>query len=203
MFFFYLMTKMLFGSTLEKCFHACFQFYFRYISVSSHLTVSVKLFRSWICYFICCLCQAGMRSAAPGSLTRLMITATCSLLCPWESGLMLAQTVWIRVEIWSASLSRLNRASSKVSKLTQLHLELLLQIRFTHFWHSRNSAQIQAVPTGVSLWMGAHDSITEGGWTWTDGSPFRYINWAAGDADKRVLFHLSRFTLNGENNLQL
>lgn len=29
--------------------------------------------------------------------------------------------------------------------------------------------------------MGAHDAITEGGWTWTDGSPFRYINWAAGD----------------------
>ncbi|TRY84221.1 hypothetical protein DNTS_026642 [Danionella cerebrum] len=29
----------------------------------------------------------------------------------------------------------------------------------------------------------AHDSITEGGWTWTDGSPFRYINWAKGNPD--------------------
>uniref|UniRef100_A0A8C1F6R6 Uncharacterized protein n=1 Tax=Cyprinus carpio TaxID=7962 RepID=A0A8C1F6R6_CYPCA len=45
------------------------------------------------------------------------------------------------------------------------------------------TAQIQSVPTGISLWMGAHDSITEGGWTWMDGSPFRYINWASGNPD--------------------
>nr|XP_021324868.1 galactose-specific lectin nattectin-like [Danio rerio] len=44
-------------------------------------------------------------------------------------------------------------------------------------------AVIQNIPTGVSLWMGAHDQVTEGGWTWTDGSPFRYINWAAGNPD--------------------
>lgn len=28
--------------------------------------------------------------------------------------------------------------------------------------------------------MGGHDSVTEGGWEWMDGSPFRYIRWAAG-----------------------
>ncbi|KAM7392700.1 hypothetical protein PAMA_007697 [Pampus argenteus] len=38
-------------------------------------------------------------------------------------------------------------------------------------------------PTGISLWMGGHDSITEGGWEWMDGSPFRYIRWNAGNPD--------------------
>ncbi|KAJ3605426.1 hypothetical protein NHX12_027473 [Muraenolepis orangiensis] len=37
--------------------------------------------------------------------------------------------------------------------------------------------------TGISMWMGAHDSITEGGWNWSDGSPFRYINWSPGNPD--------------------
>ncbi|KAM3599721.1 uncharacterized protein V6R79_010309 [Siganus canaliculatus] len=39
---------------------------------------------------------------------------------------------------------------------------------------------LQQSPTGISLWMGAHDSYTEGGWEWSDGSPFRFIHWAAG-----------------------
>lgn len=39
---------------------------------------------------------------------------------------------------------------------------------------------IQLTPTGISLWMGGHDSITEGGWEWTDSSPFRYIHWNTG-----------------------
>uniref|UniRef100_H3CQ11 C-type lectin domain-containing protein n=1 Tax=Tetraodon nigroviridis TaxID=99883 RepID=H3CQ11_TETNG len=42
---------------------------------------------------------------------------------------------------------------------------------------------IQHSPTGISLWMGGHDSVTEGGWEWMDGSPFRYIRWAAGNPD--------------------
>lgn len=39
---------------------------------------------------------------------------------------------------------------------------------------------IQHSPTGISLWMGGHDSLTEGGWEWMDASPFRYLRWAAG-----------------------
>ncbi|KAG7499177.1 macrophage mannose receptor 1-like [Solea senegalensis] len=42
---------------------------------------------------------------------------------------------------------------------------------------------IQSSPTGITLWTGGHDSITEGGWEWTDGSPFRYIRWGAGNPD--------------------
>ncbi|KAM6975835.1 uncharacterized protein LKV04_015092 [Tautogolabrus adspersus] len=42
---------------------------------------------------------------------------------------------------------------------------------------------IQLSPTGISLWMGGHDSVTEGGWEWVDGSPFRYIRWSAGNPD--------------------
>lgn len=45
---------------------------------------------------------------------------------------------------------------------------------------------IQHSPTGISLWMGGHDSITEGGWEWMDGSPFRYIRWSAGVFRGRV-----------------
>ncbi|KAM6984695.1 C-type mannose receptor 2-like [Aplochiton taeniatus] len=44
-------------------------------------------------------------------------------------------------------------------------------------------SQVQLIPTGVSMWMGGHDSITEGGWEWTDGSPFRYIHWAPNQPD--------------------
>ncbi|KAK5879066.1 hypothetical protein CesoFtcFv8_024411 [Champsocephalus esox] len=42
---------------------------------------------------------------------------------------------------------------------------------------------IQVSPTGSSLWMGGHDSVTEGGWEWMDGAPFRYIRWSAGNPD--------------------
>lgn len=45
---------------------------------------------------------------------------------------------------------------------------------------------IQHSPTGISLWMGGHDSVTEGGWEWMDGSPFRYIRWSAGMFQSRI-----------------
>ncbi|MGH0164673.1 UNVERIFIED_CONTAM: hypothetical protein FKN15_047304 [Acipenser sinensis] len=54
-----------------------------------------------------------------------------------------------------------------------------------HLWDCGQiyTAKISTVPTGVALWMGGHDSVSEGGWQWTDNSPFRYINWYTGNPD--------------------
>lgn len=51
------------------------------------------------------------------------------------------------------------------------------------------SGMIQHDPTGISLWMGGHDSITEGGWEWMDGSPFRYVRWNAGSFKAQYILH--------------
>ncbi|KAJ8338950.1 hypothetical protein SKAU_G00357360 [Synaphobranchus kaupii] len=51
------------------------------------------------------------------------------------------------------------------------------------FEQSFIQAQVQQIATGVAMWMGGHDSVAEGGWEWTDSSPFRYINWAGGNPD--------------------
>uniref|UniRef100_A0A8C5CSB8 C-type lectin domain-containing protein n=1 Tax=Gadus morhua TaxID=8049 RepID=A0A8C5CSB8_GADMO len=48
-------------------------------------------------------------------------------------------------------------------------------------------------PTGTAMWMGGHDSIVEGGWGWSDGSPFRYIHWSSGTT---LLTHAG-YTANG------
>lgn len=39
---------------------------------------------------------------------------------------------------------------------------------------------IKQAPTGTALWIGGHDSVTESGWEWMDGSPFRYVHWSEG-----------------------
>lgn len=44
--------------------------------------------------------------------------------------------------------------------------------------------------------MGGHDSITEGGWEWMDGSPFRYIRWS--DGTFYFLVYFKQFLLPGE-----
>ncbi|XP_013397759.1 uncharacterized protein LOC106164412 [Lingula anatina] len=35
--------------------------------------------------------------------------------------------------------------------------------------------------TGTDFWLGANDVNREGGWEWSDGSPFRYFNWNSGE----------------------
>ncbi|XP_022109148.1 macrophage mannose receptor 1-like [Acanthaster planci] len=42
-----------------------------------------------------------------------------------------------------------------------------------------------------AIWIGADDLSSEGGFRWTDGSPFRFINWAAGEPNNDGV--------NGEN----
>lgn len=39
---------------------------------------------------------------------------------------------------------------------------------------------IKQASTGTALWIGGHDSVTESGWEWMDGSPFRYVHWSEG-----------------------
>ena len=37
----------------------------------------------------------------------------------------------------------------------------------------------------VNFWIGATDQTIEGGWSWTDGSPFRFLNWYPGKTYER------------------
>lgn len=38
-----------------------------------------------------------------------------------------------------------------------------------------------AVISESRLWIGASDTNREGGWTWSDGSGFTFLNWAPGE----------------------
>uniref|UniRef100_A0AAR2LEX7 C-type lectin domain-containing protein n=1 Tax=Pygocentrus nattereri TaxID=42514 RepID=A0AAR2LEX7_PYGNA len=38
-----------------------------------------------------------------------------------------------------------------------------------------------SITTGVSLWMGGHDSVTEGDYSWSDGSSLSHSNWGPGE----------------------
>uniref|UniRef100_A0A8B9RP03 C-type lectin domain-containing protein n=1 Tax=Astyanax mexicanus TaxID=7994 RepID=A0A8B9RP03_ASTMX len=38
-----------------------------------------------------------------------------------------------------------------------------------------------SIPNGVSLWMGGHDSVTEGDYLWSDGSALSHTNWGPGE----------------------
>lgn len=31
----------------------------------------------------------------------------------------------------------------------------------------------------IAVWTGANDRGSEGGWTWSSGRPFAFLNWAA------------------------
>ncbi|CAH1796015.1 unnamed protein product [Owenia fusiformis] len=41
--------------------------------------------------------------------------------------------------------------------------------------------QVGAASGGLAFWIGANDRDLEGGWQWSDGSPFRYWNWNNGE----------------------
>ncbi|XP_026181801.1 ladderlectin-like [Mastacembelus armatus] len=49
---------------------------------------------------------------------------------------------------------------------------------------SREDRLIQKmIGDGTAAWLGGTDAKQEGNWSWTDGTPFRYTNWAPGQPD--------------------
>eukprot|EP00058_Branchiostoma_floridae_P010640 XP_002596128.1 hypothetical protein BRAFLDRAFT_66146 [Branchiostoma floridae] len=43
------------------------------------------------------------------------------------------------------------------------------------------NGRLSGVNGVASVWIGAHDRGTEGGWEWSDGQPFTYLNWGGGE----------------------
>uniref|UniRef100_A0A4W6C423 C-type lectin domain-containing protein n=1 Tax=Lates calcarifer TaxID=8187 RepID=A0A4W6C423_LATCA len=48
--------------------------------------------------------------------------------------------------------------------------------------HERQYVTGTLDPSWIDLWIGL-STLVRGGWEWTDGSPFRYIHWNAGNPD--------------------
>ena len=47
----------------------------------------------------------------------------------------------------------------------------------------------------IAVWTGANDKSTEGGWRWSSGKPFAFLNWAAGRVCVELLNELLFITL--------
>ncbi|XP_066304553.1 uncharacterized protein [Branchiostoma lanceolatum] len=43
------------------------------------------------------------------------------------------------------------------------------------------TGRVASVTNMATMWIGAHDQTTEGGWSWVDGSPFNFLNWGGGE----------------------
>ncbi|XP_078660072.1 uncharacterized protein LOC144904802 [Branchiostoma floridae x Branchiostoma belcheri] len=43
------------------------------------------------------------------------------------------------------------------------------------------TGRLVSVTNMATMWIGAHDQTTEGGWSWVDGSPFRFLKWGGGE----------------------
>eukprot|EP00058_Branchiostoma_floridae_P019226 XP_002604716.1 hypothetical protein BRAFLDRAFT_80311 [Branchiostoma floridae] len=43
------------------------------------------------------------------------------------------------------------------------------------------TGRVSLVTNMATMWIGAHDQTTEGGWSWVDGSPFTFLNWGGGE----------------------
>ena len=52
--------------------------------------------------------------------------------------------------------------------------------------HNKAEEKFITATFGGSYWIGARDHFVEGDWQWTDGSPFRFSSWMAGEPTNNV-----------------
>ncbi|KAK7496496.1 hypothetical protein BaRGS_00012148 [Batillaria attramentaria] len=83
------------------------------------------------------------------------------------------------VNTWRAARADCRRRGGDLISITSHREQTQLQAM------ASSSVVVLNADSWGGLWIGTSDNTKEGGWEWSDGSPFRYINWDAGQPDNR------------------